>query len=79
MAYVTIILGWVLIISGVIFLLKPEKARNKLLGQGFGIIKSLLVLVAVYLIILSIFLIGKTAGILSILSLLGAIAVIVAF
>lgn len=74
-----IILGWILIIFGVIFLLKPEKARNKLLAQGFGIIKGLLVLAAIYLIISSISLAGRTAGILSILCLLGAVAVIIAF
>lgn len=74
-----IILGWVLIISGGILLIKPEKARNNLLGQGFGIIKGLLVLAAIYLILFFISLAGKTAGILNILSLLGVLAVIVGF
>ncbi|MDD5044948.1 MAG: hypothetical protein PHG51_05355 [Candidatus Omnitrophica bacterium] len=74
-----VLLGWILIISGVIFLLKPEKARNKLLGQGFGIIKGLLILAAIYLVLFSISLAGKTAGILSIASLIGALAVIIAF
>lgn len=74
-----VVLGWILIVSGGIFLLKPEKARSKLLGQGFKIIKSLLVLAAVYLIMLSISLAGKAGGIFIILSLIGALAVIVGF
>jgi uncharacterized protein YjeT (DUF2065 family) len=74
-----IILGWILIISGVIFLLRPEKARNKLLAKGFGIIKGLLALAAVYLIMLSISLAGKAGGVFIILSLLGALAIIAVF
>jgi uncharacterized protein YjeT (DUF2065 family) len=74
-----IILGWILIISGVIFLLRPEKARNKLLAKGFGIIKGLLALAALYLIMLSISLAGKAGGVFIILSLLGALAIIAVF
>jgi hypothetical protein len=74
-----IILGWILIISGIIFLLKPEKARNKMLGQGFGIIKGFLVLIAIYLILFLISLAGKTHGVLSILIVLILLVVIVAF
>jgi hypothetical protein len=74
-----IILGWFLIITGIILFLKPEKARNKMLGQGFGIIKGFMVVMAIYLVVLLISLSGKTAGALSILCLLAAAAIIVAF
>lgn len=74
-----VILGWILIISGIIFLLNPEKARNKLLKRGFKIIKGFLLLLAIYLIIASFSLAGKVSGISTILSLVLAIAIIVAF
>jgi hypothetical protein len=77
--FFVIILGWVLLISGAIFLVKPEKARDKLLVQGFGLAKGLMLLIAAYLVTFSISLAGKTVGILSILSMLGALAIIVVF
>lgn len=79
-AYITVILGWLLVISGIILLLKPEKARKKLLRKGFRIIKGLLAVAAVYLIMLSISFARKTGGgIFLILGLIAALAVIVIF
>jgi len=74
-----VILGWILIISGIIFLIRPERARNKMLGQGFGIIKGFLVVAVIYLALFLISLSGKAHGILSILILLVLLVVIVAF
>jgi len=44
------ILGWFLIASGSIMLLFPEKARKKLIGMGFGQIKWVILVAAVFLI-----------------------------
>jgi predicted membrane channel-forming protein YqfA (hemolysin III family) len=74
-----IIFGWILIVSGIIFLVKPEKARKKLLRRGFKIIRGLLVLIAIYLIIAALGLTGKTSGILNILSFAGVVVVIIGF
>ena len=74
-----VILGWILIISGIIFLIKPERARNKMLKQGFGVIKGVLVVIAIYLILFLMSLAGKSRGILSTLILLVLLIVVVAF
>ncbi|MFA6282396.1 MAG: hypothetical protein WCY05_07870 [Candidatus Omnitrophota bacterium] len=74
-----VILGWILIVSGIIFLLKPEKARNRMLSQGFGMIKGLMVLIAIYLGFFLISLAGKARGILSAIILFILLAVIMAF
>jgi len=47
-----IIFGWFLVATGVIMLLRPEKARKTLLGQGFGYVKWPMRILLVYLILL---------------------------
>jgi uncharacterized protein YjeT (DUF2065 family) len=42
------ILGWFLVVTGILFLSRPEWARNKLLSHGFGIFKSYLKLCTAY-------------------------------
>lgn len=74
-----VILGWILIISGIIFLIRPERARKKMLGQGFGIIKGFMVIIVIYLALFLISLSGKASGVLSALILLTALAVVFAF
>lgn len=74
-----VILGWVLIISGIIFLIRPEKARNNMLGQGFGIVKGFLLVIAIYLALGLMAWGSKFAGIWSILGFLAGLAVIIAF
>lgn len=79
MKFFAVILGWILIISGIIFLFKPERARNKMLGQGFGVIKGILVAIVIYVALLLLSFSGKTRGALSVLILLAALAVVIAF
>jgi len=72
-----IILGWFLVITGAIFLLNPQKARNKLLGHGLGFLKGPLLFITIYLVMLLISLGWNTqATVLKILSLLGAIIIV---
>lgn len=40
------ILGWILVISGIILFLQPEKARKTMLIQGFGKIRKFLFYIA---------------------------------
>lgn len=47
-----IIFGWFLVATGVIMLLRPDKARKTLLGQGFGYVKWPMRILLVYLILL---------------------------
>lgn len=67
------ILGWFLLIAGVFMLVWPERARNKLVGIGFGQVKWLLIIAIVYLASLLLSLGGKI-GLL--LTLAGAIGMI---
>jgi hypothetical protein len=74
------ILAWFLIITGAIFLAQPEKARQQLLGQGFGMLKWPLFFVALYLALFLISCVGKIGGIVSlVLIVLGIIVIIKAF
>lgn len=75
----SVILGWILIISGIIFLFKSERARNKMLGQGFGVIKGVLVAIVLYAVLLLLSLSGKAHGALGVLILLTALVAIIAF
>lgn len=45
-----IILGWFLVISGAFMLIWPERARRKLVGMGFGQIKWIFLIIALYLV-----------------------------
>jgi hypothetical protein len=44
-----IILGWFLLATGLIMLWRPEWARRKLSGMGFGILKGYLLLLMIFL------------------------------
>lgn len=77
--FFAVLLGWFLIITGIIFLINPERARNKMLRQGFRVIKGTLLIAAVYLFLFLISLFGKARGWLSLLVLFLLFAVIVAF
>jgi hypothetical protein len=54
-----VIFGWFLVITGLIFLAQPEKARKKLIAQGAGMIKGALTVAAIYLALLVLSLGGK--------------------
>lgn len=75
-----IILGWFLVITGILFLLRPEKARKKLLGQGFGFIKWPLRIALIYLILMLLsFAFGASNQGLQIASLCGIVFAVWAF
>ena len=57
-----VIFGWFLAITGILFLAQPEKARKKLLGQGFRIIKGLIIVVLIYLVLMLLSLAGKISN-----------------
>jgi len=44
-----VILGWYLAITGLLFLVRPEKARLKLVRSGFGIMKLNILLICFFL------------------------------
>ncbi len=44
-----IIFGWYLVITGLFFLIKPGKARAKLVSSGFGIVKLNILLICFFL------------------------------
>ena len=70
------ILGWFLVITGVFMLLKPERARNKLIGMGFGQIKGVILIIDIYLVSLLISLSSKIGPI---MVLAGIIAIIFSY
>lgn len=48
-AIFVVILGSYLVITGLVFLVKPDKARTKLVGSGFGIVKLNILLICFFL------------------------------
>lgn len=44
-----VIIGWYLVITGLLFLVNPEKARIKLVRSGFGIVKLNILLICFFL------------------------------
>ena len=44
-----VIIGWYLVITGLLFLTKPDKARAKLVSSGFGIVKLNILLICFFL------------------------------
>jgi uncharacterized membrane protein YuzA (DUF378 family) len=44
-----VIIGWYLVITGLLFLIKPDKARAKLVSSGFGIVKLNILLICFFL------------------------------
>lgn len=67
------ILAWFLIITGALFLYRPERARRKLIGMGFGPAKLILVLAIIYVAGILITLSGKLSGILAFVLMIGTI------
>ena len=59
------ILAWFLIITGILFLFRPERARNKLVGMGFGPVKWLMLITCIYLAMTLVSLSEKLSGILA--------------
>lgn len=72
-----IILGWFLIITGAMFLARPERARNKLISQSFGILKWPLFFLTLYVAMLFISLSSKVPGIASILLIVAGVFIII--
>lgn len=71
-----VILGWFLVISGVLMLIWPERARRKLISMGFGQVKWILLIVAFYLVsVLS----SISSNIGPNIFIIGVIAIIVAY
>ena len=58
-----IILGWFLVITGAMFLANPQRARNKLLGMGFGFFKWPLRIAALYVALVLLSFVSRFAGI----------------
>jgi len=56
------ILAWFLITTGVWFLFRPERARRKLVGMGFGPVKWILLIVCIYLVTILLSLSEKLSG-----------------
>jgi uncharacterized protein YjeT (DUF2065 family) len=44
-----VIIGWYLVITGLLFLVKPDKARARLASSGFGIAKLNILLICFFL------------------------------
>ncbi len=44
-----VIIGWYLLISGMLFLANPNKAREKLVSSGFGVVKLNILLICFFL------------------------------
>lgn len=44
-----VIIGWYLVITGLLFLVKPDKARLRLASSGFGIVKLNILLICFFL------------------------------
>ena len=44
-----VLIGWYLMITGILFLVNPDKAREKLAGSGFGIAKLNILLICFFL------------------------------
>ena len=77
------ILGWFLIITGLLFLTQPEKARHKMLGQGFGFVMGFVKISVIYLALVVFGLGWKFAGaipkVLSLILIIGLIRLFLAF
>jgi hypothetical protein len=72
-AFFIVFLGWFLIITGLIFLFRPEKARANLVGKGLGTIKWGLSIALVYVALLALSLAGRVSGALSAVISIGTI------
>jgi len=72
-----ILLGWLLVITGILMLWKPEKARKSLAGQGFGLIKGYIFILAMFLGVLLISAANKLNGLLALVILIFGIVFLV--
>jgi len=67
------ILAWFLIITGIWCLFRPERARKKLVGMGFGPVKWILLIVCIYLATILLSLSERLSGILAIILMIAVI------
>ena len=75
-----ILLGWFLLITGIWMLLQPEKAKRHLVGQGFGIFKGYLLMLALFTGMLLLSLSTKVSGNLSlVISIIGLLLLVRAY
>jgi len=72
-----IILGWFLLLTGIWMLLRPEKAKVSLAGQGFGIVKGYLLMLTLFVGMFLVSLSSKMSGVLSLLILIAGILLLV--
>lgn len=68
-----ILLGWFLIITGILMFWKPEKARLSLAGQGFGLVKGYIFILAMFLGSLLVSAANKLNGLLALVILISGI------
>ncbi|MFA5388966.1 MAG: hypothetical protein WC312_04330 [Candidatus Omnitrophota bacterium] len=72
-----VLLGWFLVITGIILLSQPKRARNKMIGMSFWQVKTILFSIALTLAVFISRLTGKLSGALSLaLFILCVIAII---
>lgn len=71
-----ILLGWFFVITGILFLAQPEKARKKLLGQGFGFVMGFVKIFVIYIAIVLIGITGKLSGIFAFIITIAAVILI---
>ena len=71
-----IILGWFLVITGLLMLWKPETARRSLASKGFGIIKVYALALAFFLGALLVSVMNRMSGIVALLALIAGIIIL---
>jgi hypothetical protein len=72
-----ILLGWFLIITGILMFWKPEKARQSLAGQGFGLVKGYIFILAMFLGSLLIAAANKLSGLLALVIMICGIILLI--
>lgn len=68
-----LILGWFLLLTGIWMLFWPQKAKKSLAGQGFGIFKGYLLMLALFAGMLLLSLSTKVSGVLSLFILIAGL------
>jgi Ni,Fe-hydrogenase I cytochrome b subunit len=71
------ILGWFLVITGIIMFLQPDKARKAIAQKGFGFVKGYLLITALLLGSMLVSFCNKLSGILSLVVLISGILFLV--
>jgi hypothetical protein len=72
-----VILAWFLVITGLLMLWKPESARRSMAGKGFGIIKSYVLALALFLGALLVSVMSRLSGLLAFMILIAGIVILV--